>query len=138
MIRTHGMSNTPLYKAWENMRQRVTNVTVYPRYANVGCDPRWVTFDGFLAHQPAGQPFRSGLVLARFGDLGDYTPENARWLTRAENRAEQRCPPPKTHCSHGHEYTVENTAISTDGRRRCRACAQRRNQAYRARLSNVG
>jgi len=30
----------------------------------------------------------------------------------------------KTHCKRGHEYTRENTAVSTRGTRRCRACAR--------------
>ena len=30
----------------------------------------------------------------------------------------------KTHCPQGHEYTIENTAIHTDGSRRCRACVR--------------
>jgi hypothetical protein len=29
----------------------------------------------------------------------------------------------KTHCPHGHEYTPENTKITTTGARRCRTCA---------------
>jgi hypothetical protein len=28
----------------------------------------------------------------------------------------------KTHCKHGHEFTPENTQITTKGARRCRAC----------------
>ena len=30
----------------------------------------------------------------------------------------------KTHCPHGHEYTVENTGPTTTGGRRCRRCAR--------------
>lgn len=88
--RTHGQYNTPLYKAWENMRQRAgNNGGIYPTYANVRCDPRWATFAGFLAHQPPGRPFTPGLCLSRFADQGDYSPENTRWLTRSENAKEQ-------------------------------------------------
>ena len=129
----HGMHGTPLYKAWENMRQRVTNADRYPTYVGVQCDERWATFQGFLDNQPAGRTFELGLCLARFGDQGDYTPENARWLTRAENTAEQRRPDPKTHCVSGHEYTPENTMNGADGRYRCRACATERGRAWRAR-----
>jgi len=33
----------------------------------------------------------------------------------------------KTHCPHGHEYTEENTYLSTDGRhRQCRKCIKER------------
>lgn len=38
----------------------------------------------------------------------------------------------KTHCPSGHEYSAENTAISTDGRRRCRACDRIRMRTKRA------
>ncbi|MFF4489471.1 HNH endonuclease signature motif containing protein [Streptomyces sp. NPDC001544] len=39
----------------------------------------------------------------------------------------------KTHCDNGHEYTPENTRISTGGRRCCRACVREFNRARRAR-----
>ena len=32
----------------------------------------------------------------------------------------------RTHCKHGHEYTIENTGISVNGSRRCRRCATNR------------
>ena len=72
------------------MRTRCTAVyqAKRPSYAGVRCDPRWATFEGFLANQPAGRPFEPGLVLARLGDTGDYTPENTRWATKAENSRE--------------------------------------------------
>lgn len=31
-------------------------------------------------------------------------------------------PATKTHCVHGHEYTPENTVITSAGRRNCRQC----------------
>lgn len=83
---THGMSSSPIYSCWKNMRYRVSRS---PRYANVNCDPRWVTFQGFLDNQPTtGRPYAPGLVLARFGDTGDYSPENTRWATKSENAQE--------------------------------------------------
>lgn len=39
----------------------------------------------------------------------------------------------KTHCDSGHEYTPENTRISTAGRRYCRACVRIQSRAKRAR-----
>jgi hypothetical protein len=130
-VTKHGMAKTPLYKAWENMRQRVTNARVYPTYVNVGCDERWLTFQGFLDNQPAGRPFEPGLCLSRFGDEGDYSPENTRWLTRSENCREQKRPAPKTHCNKGHEYTPENTKPCGDYHT-CRICAVERTRQWRA------
>lgn len=94
---THGQAQTPLYKVWENMRQRTSGSPRYPTYAGVRCDPRWDTFLGFVLHPPLGHnPFGAdhdfyepGLCLTRAGDSGDYTPENTRWLTRSENAREQ-------------------------------------------------
>jgi hypothetical protein len=39
----------------------------------------------------------------------------------------------KTHCDHDHPFDEANTAITKDGRRRCRACARRRTAESRAR-----
>ncbi len=86
---THGMTGTPLYYAWASMRSRVTPHYYLnrPNYKGVGCDPCWRTFEGFVANPPAGE-FEPGMVLARYGDVGDYTPSNCRWATKAENTRE--------------------------------------------------
>lgn len=38
----------------------------------------------------------------------------------------------KTHCKHGHEFTPENTRISTEGFRVCRTCHRQRELRRRA------
>lgn len=85
----HGMRHSPLYSAYHKMRERTRGDYHLVRggYLGVGRDPRWDTFEGFLAHPPAGE-YEPGKVLARYGDKGDYTPENARWATKAENARE--------------------------------------------------
>lgn len=87
--RTHGLSRTPMYLAYSHMQSRTSEKgwAYYPTYKGTRRDPRWDTFDGFLAHPPAGE-FEPGKVLGRYGDAGDYTPENCRWLTRSENSRE--------------------------------------------------
>ncbi len=42
----------------------------------------------------------------------------------------------KTHCPAGHEYSMENTYIRTDGRRYCRTCHQERRKSRRPRIIN--
>lgn len=59
-----------------------------PSYAGVRRDPRWDTFEGFVANQPPGAGYEVGLVLSRLGDTGDYSPENCRWATKAMNTRE--------------------------------------------------
>lgn len=39
----------------------------------------------------------------------------------------------QTHCTHGHEFTEENTYRKTNGRRMCRTCHRLRARANRAR-----
>jgi hypothetical protein len=38
----------------------------------------------------------------------------------------------RTHCLHGHEYTVENTYVSAKGSRVCRSCTRLREPAKTA------
>lgn len=44
----------------------------------------------------------------------------------------------KTHCKHGHPFSISNTAYRSDGNRRCRYCGKLRKAAYRKRKSEVG
>jgi len=46
-------------------------------------------------------------------------------------------PEPKTRCSHGHEFTPENTRMDTKGVRRCREC-ERTNAQRRAAVRKEG
>lgn len=71
------------------------------------------------------------------GDPTHNALENLRWDTRRENNIDsiRHGTHPwasRTHCSHGHEYTPENTYLSPQGWRRCRMCMARRLQKYRA------
>lgn len=40
----------------------------------------------------------------------------------------------KTHCSHGHEYSIENTRIDEAGRRRCRQCDNDKAKRYHRKM----
>jgi hypothetical protein len=84
----HGGHGTPLYLRWASMKARTTPGTAANNgnYVGVKRDPRWDTFEGFRDNPPTtGRPFGPGLELARFNDVGDYTPDNTRWLTKSEN-----------------------------------------------------
>lgn len=90
-VTKHGLSGSPLYKAWENMRSRAAGGT--------GCEDVWVTFEGFLMNPPSAGPspidgverdFAPGLCLCRTDDIGPYGPTNCRWDTRRNNSLEQR------------------------------------------------
>ena len=56
------------------------------------------------------------------------------WSDRyLKNRGELKGNSRKTHCTKGHEYTPENTSISTSGSRRCKQCNR-----DRAKISGTG
>lgn len=86
--RTHGLTHSPTYNTWRAMIQRcqcpVGNHTVY---ANVKVCKRWLKFENFLADKGI-RPV--GTTLGRFGDIGDYTDANTKWMTKAEHTAEAR------------------------------------------------
>ena len=86
----HGMKGTKLYRAWQGMRTRCT--TSYqartPSYLGVTHCAEWATFEGFIAHPPPGIFVAGESVLGRIGDVGDYSPTNARWITKSENSRE--------------------------------------------------
>lgn len=65
------------------MRNRTVND---PAYVDVGVCERWNRFENFRDDMAA--TFFEGAVLGRYGDVGDYTPTNCRWITKAENTRE--------------------------------------------------
>lgn len=83
----HGMTKTPIYLAWQNMLSRTTpgsaHQRTYPSYVGVQHDTRWDAFGAF--YEDMGATYFEGACLARYGDTGDYTPSNCRWVTKAEN-----------------------------------------------------
>lgn len=91
MLTRHGQAGTNEYEIWGAMKQRCLNPN-NKRWASYGgrgitvCE-RWLVFENFYADMGA-QP--QGLTLDRVNNDGPYSPENCRWTTQEEQRANTR------------------------------------------------
>ena len=90
---SHGMTNTPEYKAWANMKKRCYNPKD-PDYKNYGgrritvCD-RWKdSFTNFLKDMGV-KPFPKAQIDREENDKGYYK-SNCRWISNAENSQNKR------------------------------------------------
>jgi hypothetical protein len=78
---SHGMSDSPEYKAWAAMLQRCTNSNA-PSYLHYGgrgiaVDPLWSSFENFYADMgPRPSPFHT---LERLNNNLGYTRNNCSW-----------------------------------------------------------
>lgn len=90
--KTHGMSQTRLYRIWSKMKQRTLNPK-NNRYSNYGgrgiaiCD-EWLTFDSFKEWALLNG-YSDDLSIDRIDVNGNYEPSNCRWtdnLTQANNK----------------------------------------------------
>jgi hypothetical protein len=80
---------------------------------------------------------RPAFVLDRIDNDGNYVPGNCRWTDQTTSMINRRIDPghanrSKTKCKYGHEFTVANTYIAANGRRRCRTCNRERIKEYRS------
>lgn len=96
-MKIHGMSNSPAYKSWQEMKTRCYNKNrhKYRRYGARGikvCD-RWLnSFQNFyddMGERPDGK------TLDRINNDGNYEPSNCRWATpleQAQTAPDKRVP----------------------------------------------
>ena len=79
-------------------------------------------------------PIPDGLVIDHLcRNRACVNPEHLEPVTNDENVRRGLRSPTKTHCVHGHEFTIENTRISASGRRRCLECERIRSRDYQQR-----
>jgi hypothetical protein len=87
---------TPTYSTWTGMINRCTNPSQAEWYCYGGANPpvviceRWRGehgFENFLADM-GERP--EGATLGRFGDLGNYEPNNCAWQTPREQAADRK------------------------------------------------
>lgn len=90
-MKTHGKSNTKLYRVWNSIKQRCYNPTdkFYYCYGGRGinvCD-EWrndfATFYDWAIHNG----YRENLTIDRIDVNGNYVPSNCRWV---DNKTQQR------------------------------------------------
>jgi len=88
----HGMTGTPAYRVWNNIKQRCYNIND-PNYDNYGgrgitvCN-KW--FNSFIEfYRDMGDPPK-GMLIDRINNNGNYEPGNCRWATMLESCRNQR------------------------------------------------
>lgn len=94
-VKTHGMSKSPEYRAWNQMIQRCTNKNIrnYADYGGRGIMvyAGWIdSFEAFYQH--IGPRPSAGHSLDRINNDGNYEPGNVRWATDATQRDNSRHP----------------------------------------------
>jgi len=91
---SHGQSKRPVYRIWQNMKNRCYNKNTDRYYAYGGrgiivCD-EWInSFDNFYAWAMQSG-YQIGLSIDRIDVNGNYSPENCQWVPLTEQKHNKR------------------------------------------------
>jgi len=86
---THGLSKLPIYKVWKAIKSRCYRNTDkrYSRYGGRGisvCD-EWLNDPESFIKWSVENGYKVGLTIDRKDNNGDYSPDNCRFITTAQN-----------------------------------------------------